>query len=68
MIRPTLTCLSFAHTSAGVGRTGTYITLDAMLDMAAAEERVNIFQFVSQMRERRIKMVQVVVSTLLIIS
>lgn len=48
------------HCSAGVGRTGTYITLDAMLDMAAAEGRINVFQFVSQMRERRIKMVQVV--------
>ncbi|KAJ8039739.1 Receptor-type tyrosine-protein phosphatase T [Holothuria leucospilota] len=47
------------HCSAGVGRTGTYIALDAMLDMAAAEKKVNIYQWIYQMRQRRVKMVQV---------
>ncbi|XP_071851983.1 receptor-type tyrosine-protein phosphatase mu-like isoform X2 [Apostichopus japonicus] len=48
------------HCSAGVGRTGTFITLDAMLDMAAAENKINVPQFVNQMRKNRVKMVQVV--------
>ncbi|KAJ8039808.1 Receptor-type tyrosine-protein phosphatase mu [Holothuria leucospilota] len=47
------------HCSAGVGRTGTFITLDAMLDMAAAENRINVYEFVCQMRQNRMKMVQV---------
>ncbi|XP_071837285.1 receptor-type tyrosine-protein phosphatase S-like isoform X2 [Apostichopus japonicus] len=47
------------HCSAGVGRTGTYITLDAMLDMADAEGKINVFGFVTQMRENRVKMVQI---------
>ncbi|KAJ8039810.1 Receptor-type tyrosine-protein phosphatase T [Holothuria leucospilota] len=47
------------HCSAGVGRTGTFIALDAMLDMAAAEDRINVYQFVCQMRQNRVKMVQI---------
>ena len=44
--------------SAGVGRTGTLITLDAMLDMAKQENQVDVYNFVRNMRDRRIKMVQ----------
>ncbi|PIK62604.1 putative receptor-type tyrosine-protein phosphatase T isoform X2 [Apostichopus japonicus] len=55
-----LVVLLFCVISAGVGRTGTFITLDAMLDMAAAENKINVPQFVNQMRKNRIKMVQVV--------
>ncbi|XP_072172512.1 uncharacterized protein [Diadema setosum] len=48
------------HCSAGVGRTGTFITLDAMLDQMNAEGAVGIFNFIASMRKHRAKMVQVV--------
>ena len=47
----------FLH-SAGVGRTGTYITIDAALKMAYAEGHVDISGIVRKLREDRIKMVQ----------
>ncbi|PIK38614.1 reverse transcriptase-like protein [Apostichopus japonicus] len=50
---------TIVHCSAGVGRTGTYITLDAMLDMAQAEGKVNVYKFVTEMRQRRAQSVQV---------
>ncbi|XP_071799173.1 receptor-type tyrosine-protein phosphatase T-like [Asterias amurensis] len=46
------------HCSAGVGRTGTFITLDAMLDQAKKEGKIDVLKFVADMRDRRIKMVQ----------
>eukprot|EP00057_Strongylocentrotus_purpuratus_P017912 XP_011672386.1 PREDICTED: receptor-type tyrosine-protein phosphatase F isoform X1 [Strongylocentrotus purpuratus] len=47
------------HCSAGVGRTGTFITLDAMLDQAEAENAIDVYNFITGMRQNRIKMVQV---------
>ncbi|XP_078574737.1 receptor-type tyrosine-protein phosphatase S-like isoform X4 [Branchiostoma floridae x Branchiostoma japonicum] len=46
------------HCSAGVGRTGTFIVIDAMFDMIAAEQRVDVFGFVGQIRQSRCMMVQ----------
>ncbi|XP_065639266.1 receptor-type tyrosine-protein phosphatase F isoform X1 [Hydra vulgaris] len=46
------------HCSAGVGRTGVYIALDAMLDRLKEEGTVDTFNFITAMRMRRIAMVQ----------
>ncbi|XP_066299501.1 receptor-type tyrosine-protein phosphatase S-like isoform X3 [Branchiostoma lanceolatum] len=46
------------HCSAGVGRTGTFIVIDAMFEMIAAEQRVDVFGFVGQIRQNRCMMVQ----------
>ena len=44
--------------SAGVGRTGAYIVLDAMLDRIKEEGTVDVFNFIAALRMRRIAMVQ----------
>ncbi|XP_013415221.1 receptor-type tyrosine-protein phosphatase kappa isoform X1 [Lingula anatina] len=48
------------HCSAGVGRTGTFIALDYLMDQAQAEGKINIFQLVQLMRGARPKMIQTV--------
>lgn len=50
--------------SAGVGRTGTYIGIDAMIESLEAENRVDIYGFVAKLRRQRCLMVQVEVSLL----
>jgi len=50
------------HCSAGVGRTGTFITLDYMLERIKSEKSINIYQFVSSLRKQRVLMVQTLVS------
>ena len=49
------------HCSAGVGRTGTFITLDAMLERILSEDSVNVYEFVKEMRQKRVLMVQTLV-------
>eukprot|EP00058_Branchiostoma_floridae_P025619 XP_002611109.1 hypothetical protein BRAFLDRAFT_70467 [Branchiostoma floridae] len=46
------------HCSAGVGRTGTFIAIEAMQEMMAAEGRVDVHGFIGQMRHNRHSMVQ----------
>lgn len=46
------------HCSAGSGRTGCYIAIDMMLDMAREEEIVDIYNTVRDLRTRRVDMVQ----------
>ncbi|XP_041379383.1 receptor-type tyrosine-protein phosphatase epsilon-like, partial [Gigantopelta aegis] len=46
------------HCSAGIGRTGTFIGLDYLVDEAKDTKVVNIFQCVRKMRDNRVNMVQ----------
>uniref|UniRef100_A0A803TI56 protein-tyrosine-phosphatase n=1 Tax=Anolis carolinensis TaxID=28377 RepID=A0A803TI56_ANOCA len=46
------------HCSAGVGRTGTFVVIDAMIDMMHAEQKIDIFDFVARIRNQRPQMVQ----------
>ena len=51
------------HCSAGVGRTGTFIAIDMALEQSDREELVDIPGIVNRLRQQRMKMVQVEVST-----
>ena len=46
------------HCSAGVGRTGTFITLDMMMQQMRAEDTLSVCQCVRNLRTQRMKMVQ----------
>uniref|UniRef100_W5MLN4 Receptor-type tyrosine-protein phosphatase C n=1 Tax=Lepisosteus oculatus TaxID=7918 RepID=W5MLN4_LEPOC len=52
--------------SAGVGRTGTYIGIDAMMEGLEAEGRVDIYGYVVKLRRQRCLMVQVEAQYILI--
>jgi protein tyrosine phosphatase len=52
------------HCSAGVGRTGTFIALDMLLDQADNTESVNVMGTVKHLRQRRMTCVQVAVSNI----
>ena len=55
--------IHYPYISAGVGRTGTFIGLDSLLKQGLKTGRINVFEFVKQMREDRMTMVQTVVRT-----
>ncbi|XP_048255156.1 receptor-type tyrosine-protein phosphatase epsilon-like [Haliotis rufescens] len=46
------------HCSAGIGRSGTYITLDYHLDKIQTDDEVDIFDFVCKLRHQRKGMIQ----------
>ena len=52
-------CICF---SAGVGRTGTYIAIDILTQMADTKKAVDIFHCVKTLRDHRMNMVQTQVS------
>ncbi|XP_060220363.1 receptor-type tyrosine-protein phosphatase C isoform X2 [Meriones unguiculatus] len=54
------------HCSAGVGRTGTYIGIDAMLEGLEAEGKVDVYGYVVKLRRQRCLMVQVETQYILI--
>ena len=56
---------SFICFSAGVGRTGTYISIDTQLERARAEGIIDVHNFVQLMRTQRVNMVQSFVSKML---
>jgi protein tyrosine phosphatase len=50
--------------SAGIGRTGTYLALDILLERAEKEAVLDVFTCVWKLRQQRINMVQTLVSSL----
>ncbi|XP_032074297.1 receptor-type tyrosine-protein phosphatase C isoform X2 [Thamnophis elegans] len=54
------------HCSAGVGRTGTYIGIDAMLEGLEVEGRVDVYGYIAKLRRQRCLMVQVEAQYILI--
>lgn len=51
------------HCGAGVGRTGVYITVDSMLDRLENNDSIDVYEFVRNMRAKRVCMVQTQVNT-----
>ena len=52
------------HCSAGVGRTGTFILLDIIMQQIKAERCIGIYHTLSMMRMQKMKLVQTRVSVL----
>jgi protein-tyrosine phosphatase len=48
------------HSSAGAGRTGTFIAVDMMLQMIASQSEVPIARLVERLRKQRVEMVETV--------
>ena len=50
------------YNSAGIGRTGTYIALDALYENGQETGFVDVKEFTEMMRQNRMNMIQTVVS------
>lgn len=44
--------------SAGVGRTGTFIVIDSLIELIKANKIFNIYQYVVNLRKQRVSLVQ----------
>ena len=51
--------------SAGVGRSGTYVTIDTLLNAIEANKSIDVNSTVRKLRMKRMRMVQSVVSMLM---
>ncbi|XP_041357573.1 receptor-type tyrosine-protein phosphatase T-like [Gigantopelta aegis] len=56
--KPTLPGPVLVHCSAGIGRTGTYIALEILLDEMEATGRVDVLKVMTKMRDQRKGLVQ----------
>ena len=54
--------LVYCSISAGVGRTGTFIAIDILLEQVEKEKIVDVSGVINKMRHQRMKMVQTAVS------
>ena len=55
-------CPLLVHCSAGVGRTGTFIVLDSMMEKLKTEDTIDVYDFIIELRTQRVLMVQSLVS------
>ena len=55
--------LCCGHCSTGVGRTGAFIAVDAMLERLSVVKTVDIFNYVTSLRRCRQNMIRTLVST-----
>ena len=53
------------HCTAGIGRTGTFIMLDTMMDRLKTEDSINVYEFLHQMRKQRMYIVLTQVGSIL---
>lgn len=56
--------IKFLLCSAGIGRTGTFIALDYLLEEGAAEQMIDVKGYVTSLRHQRGKSIQTYVSLL----
>ena len=50
--------LMLVHYSAGIGRTGTFILIDAMIHLAEGKNKIDVYSYFEIIRQVRMKMIQ----------